>query len=100
MKAPADCKSMAELRVAIDTLDIDIVRLLALRARYIDRASELKRLEGLPANIPVRVEEVVANVKARASIEGLDPELTETLWRRLIAWSIAREEAAMAKAPD
>jgi isochorismate pyruvate lyase len=92
MKTPQDCPSMIELRAAIDELDGSIVQLLAKRATYIDRAAELKSVNGLPANIPARVEEVVAKVKANAAREGFDPQLAEQIWRQLISWSIAREE--------
>jgi isochorismate pyruvate lyase len=92
MKAQQDCPSMVELRAAIDELDGDLIKLLATRATYIDRAAELKSVNGLPANIPARVEEVVAKVKANAAREGFDPELAETIWRQMISWSIAREE--------
>jgi isochorismate pyruvate lyase len=83
---------MVELRAAIDELDGNIIHLLAKRATYIDRAAELKSVNGLPANIPARVEDVVAKVKANAVRESFDPDLAEQIWRRLIAWSIAREE--------
>ncbi|MGL4404197.1 MAG: chorismate mutase [Notoacmeibacter sp.] len=83
---------MIELRAAIDQLDGNLVQLLAQRAAYIDRAAELKSVNGMPANIPARVEEVVAKVKANAMREGLDPDLAEQIWRQLISWSIAREE--------
>ena len=86
---------MTALRAEIDALDAELVRLLTLRAGYIDRAVELKTQAGLPANIPARVEEVVARVRARAVAEGLCPELVEGLWRRLIGWSIAREERVL-----
>jgi isochorismate pyruvate lyase len=92
MKAPQDCPSMFELRAAIDEIDGSIIQLLAKRATYIDRAAELKSVNGLPANIPARVEEVVAKVKANAAREGFDPQLAEQIWRQLISWSIAREE--------
>ena len=95
MKTPQDCKNMPELRASIDALDNEIVKLLALRARYIDRAAELKTVNGLPANIPSRVEEVVYKVKAAAMREGLDADLVEQLWRQMISWSIAREERAL-----
>ena len=87
---------MAEVRAGIDALDARIVALLAERAGYIDRAAALKPAEGLPARIDARVEEVVANVRAAARAEGLDPDLVEALWRQLIDWSIAREERKMA----
>ena len=97
MKAPADCHSMPELRAEIDRLDGEIVAKLVARAGYIDRACELKAANGLPARIEDRVEEVVAKVRARAQADGLDPALVEDLWRRLIEWSIAREERRLGR---
>ena len=95
MKAPADCQTMQDLRVQIDLLDAEIVAKLAARAGYIDRAIQLKQIEQMPARVEDRVEQVVERVRARALIEGLDPALTEDLWRRLIEWSIAREERVL-----
>lgn len=96
MKA-ADCATMAEVRAEIDRVDAALVALLAERASYIDRATDLKPALGLPARIEDRVEEVVAKVRARAAAEGFDPDLAEALWRRLIDWSIAREEAVIGR---
>ena len=92
MRKPADCTTMAELRAEIDRLDEDLVRLFAERAGYIDRAAEIKAVADLPARIDERVEQVVANVRRHAETYGLPPDLVEKLWRRLIDWSIAREE--------
>ncbi|MCD9148408.1 chorismate mutase [Pseudophaeobacter flagellatus] len=85
------CADMSELRSQIDDLDKILVELLAKRAGYIDRAVELKTQNGWPARIPARVEEVVANARAKAGQAGLDPDLIESLWRQLVEWSIARE---------
>lgn len=95
MIPPQDCQSMAELRAQIDALDADLVAGLAARARYIDRAAQLKPAEGLPARIGPRVDEVVGKVRARADETGLDPDLVERVWRELIEWSIRREAVAM-----
>ena len=92
MKPPKDCTSMAEIRAEIDRLDEALVRLFAERASYIDRAAEIKAEVDLPARITPRVEEVVGNVRRHAETYGLPPDLVEKLWRRLIDWSIAREE--------
>ena len=92
MRRPEECKSMAELRAAIDQLDQELIDLLAQRARYIDRAVELKPAEAMPARIASRVEQVVENVRSAAQARDLDPDLAETLWRPLIDWSIRREE--------
>lgn len=95
MRAPKNCKNMTELRVEIDALDRELVAMLALRLTYIDRAAEIKARDGLPANIPARVEDVVAKVSEHARDVGLAPALAETLWREMIGFSIAREEAIL-----
>ena len=94
MKA-SECSTMAELRAEIDRIDAALVDLIAERITYIDRAAELKPGLGLPARIDDRVEEVVAKVRASAVARGVDPDLAEALWRRLIDWSIAREEVVL-----
>ena len=86
---------MAHIRVEIDRLDEVLVRLFADRAGYIDRAAQIKAGADLPARIDARVEEVVQNVRRHAEAFGLPPELVEKLWRRLIDWSIAREESTL-----
>jgi isochorismate pyruvate lyase len=82
---------MAELRVQIDAIDADLISLLSTRARYIDRAVDLKRVEGLPARTTDRVAEVLDKVAAAAIEKGLDPDLARGLWAVLIEWSIQRE---------
>ena len=95
MRKPQDCETMAHVRAEIDRLDEDLVRLFAQRAGYIDRAEAIKAEVDMPARIDARVEEVVSNVRRHAATNGLPPDLVEKLWRRLIDWSIAREETAL-----
>ncbi|WP_370295762.1 chorismate mutase [Poseidonocella sp. HB161398] len=86
---------MAELRMTIDALDRRLIEMLRLRQDCIDRAIELKPAEGLPARIESRVAQVIANVRASALARGFDPDLAASLWRSLIEWSIAREQAEL-----
>jgi isochorismate pyruvate lyase len=88
---PETCQSMTELRVQIDAIDVELITMLVTRSRYIDRAVDLKRIEGLPARTTDRVAEVLAKVSATAAEMGLDPTLARTLWTDLIEWSIERE---------
>ena len=88
---PDDCKSMEELRHQIDKLDIKIVELLATRSQFIDRATDLKSINGMPARIPDRIKSVVSNAREAAQELDLDSDLVEKIWRILIDWSIKRE---------
>ena len=82
---------MDELRHQIDKLDVKIIEFLANRSQFIDRATELKKLNGMPARIPERIESVVSNARNAAEELDLDADLVEKIWRILIDWSIQRE---------
>lgn len=97
MKRPEDCTTMADIRAEIDRLDEELVALFAERTAYIDRAAAIKEAVGLPARIEDRVEQVVANVRRHAAAHGLPPDKLEKLWRKLIDWSIEREEDHLRK---
>ena len=86
---------MSDVRRLIDELDEELVTLLAKRQRQIERAARIKPALGLPANVPERVEEVLAHVLGAARREGLSVEVAMTLWRTLIDWSIRYEERLM-----
>ena len=88
---PVDCNNMDELRHQIDKLDVKIIELLANRSEFIDRATELKKSNGMPARIPERIETVVSNARNAAEDLDLDADLVEKIWRILINWSIQRE---------
>jgi isochorismate pyruvate lyase len=97
LKHPKDIGSMAELRGQIDQLDHDLIRLLAVRQRHVDRAAQLKPAEGLPARIETRVNAVVDNVRSIAEREGFDAQTAADMWHLMIESMIAREEQAMSQ---
>ncbi|AZG78562.1 chorismate mutase [Methylocystis rosea] len=86
---------MSDVRRLIDELDEELVALLAKRQRQIERAARIKPALGIPANVPERVDEVLAHVLGAARREGLSVEVAMTLWRTLIDWSIQYEERLM-----
>ncbi len=97
MKLPADCQDMADIRAEIDRLDSSVMALFAQRAAYIERAAQIKVRDGLPARLPDRVSQVLANVAAHAVGAGLPPAPYVAMWRVLIEAAIAREEEILQK---
>jgi len=93
LKSPEDCADMAQLRAAIDGLDGRLVRLLAQRQAYVERAAALKT-DRATIRDESRIEEVVEKVMAEAKKAGLSPAIAESIWRVLIERSIAHEFAA------
>ncbi len=95
-RAPHDCATMDEVRVEIDRLDEALIALLAERWSYVDRAWRLKAGPN-QAVVPWRIQQVIDNVRARATALGLPPELAEALWRQLIGWGVQYEEEKLRK---
>ncbi len=96
---PADCTSMAEVRLGVDALDRMLVELLAERQGYMDAAARIKADRGVVRD-NARVEDVVAKVKAVAREAGLSEAIAEPVWRTLIDRCIAYEFGVWDKLRD
>lgn len=94
-KTPDEIETMAELRRVIDEIDGELITLLAERLTYIDRAPVLKPREGIAANSPSRVADVLAKVRSGSEVAGFDPQVAEGMWQVMIDAMIAREERVM-----
>jgi isochorismate pyruvate lyase len=87
--------ALAAARRAIDGIDARMVDLLAERFAVVEEVVKVKQANGIPALLPDRVEEVVAQVEALAAEKGLPPGIAGALWRTLIAETIAYENARL-----
>ena len=90
MIAPAECKTMAEVRAEVDSIDQQIVRLIARRFEFMDAAARIKGDRG-DVRDEARKSEVLANVAAAAARAGIDPMLLRRLYEELVEASIAHE---------
>jgi isochorismate pyruvate lyase len=90
MRPPEECSSLDQVRREIDRLDEEIVRLIGRRAHYVKAAARFKTSEAHVA-APERQKAMLAVRREWAEREGLDPELIEDLYRRLVAWFVERE---------
>lgn len=87
---PEDCKTMLDVRKGVDTLDRELVRLLVTRQGYMDAAARIKQDRDAVYDAD-RIEDVVSKVLETAKSEGLNPEIAEPVWRKLIERCIAHE---------
>ena len=88
--SPEACRTMAEVRQGVDSLDRALVELLAQRQRYMDAAARIKPNREVVRD-EARIEQVVANVKTEATRAGLSHAIAEPVWRLLIERCIAHE---------
>ena len=68
------------IRMNIDMLDRDIVRLLARRHRMAMEIGRIKAERGMPVHIPEREEELLGIIREEADHSGLDPERVERIF--------------------
>ena len=85
-----DCTTMAEVRVAIDELDRQLVTLLAQRLRYIEAAARIKTDRNVVRD-EWRKADVLNKVTEAARESDLPVELVQQLWENLIEFSISHE---------
>lgn len=87
---PESCQSMEDVRLGIDTLDRELVAMLAVRQRYIEAAGRIKPNKG-EVRLPWRIEDVVTKVLSEAERQGLSKRIAEPVWRTLIDRCIDHE---------
>ncbi len=85
-----DCQIIADARREIDRIDRALVRILAERLTYIERAGHIKQ-ERATVRDEWRINDVLAKVKAACESEGFPFTIAEPVWRRLMDGCIAHE---------
>jgi isochorismate pyruvate lyase len=93
------CETLADVRENIDSIDREIVALLARRGRYVKDAARFKR-DAYQVSAPRRQQDVIDKVTALAEREGAYPEVIEAVWRAMMAGFIAREQRDHAAMDD
>ena len=89
MKTPEDCTGLADIREAIDRIDLDIVQALGRRMDYVKAASRFKGQRGGDSGTERRRD---APQRARwAEENGLDAPFVEGLFAQIIHWYIAEQ---------
>lgn len=87
-----NCQSIENVRTNIDRIDRQIVTLLAERDAYVKQAAKFKKTTA-DVEAPRRVEQVISKVTVLAKELGADPEVTEQVYRAMIAAFINAELA-------
>jgi len=84
------CTSIDEVRANVDSIDREIVRLLAKRGGFVKQAARFKKTTD-DVKAPQRVEQVITKVRTLAAEVGGNPEVTESVYRAMISAFISAE---------
>jgi len=91
---PSAIRPLPVLRAMIDTIDREILQLLARRNGLIADVAEHKREQHLPIRDAGREREIIGDRRTRGQALGLSPELVESLFR-LVMWASRDRQAAL-----
>ncbi|MFO1467975.1 MAG: chorismate mutase [Steroidobacteraceae bacterium] len=86
--------TLDELRAELTALDTRLLELIARRQALSEQVAEVKRATGHPTRDFAREREVVLRARATAERLKFSPELAESILRKLIDSSLARQEQA------
>lgn len=75
-----DALGVNRIRLNIDMINRDLVRLLANRHRMAMRVGRIKAERGMPVQIPEREEELLAIIREEAERAGMDPDSVEKIF--------------------
>jgi chorismate mutase/prephenate dehydratase len=82
--------NLADLRVQIDALDMELLTLLSRRAQVAEQVGEVKKREGTPFLRPDRVAKVIAQIQ-QANQGPLKNEHIAAVWREIMSACLALE---------
>ncbi len=91
--------TLEALRSQIDSIDQQIVSLLAQRHATVQQVVALKNAQKLPVYHPSREEDLISQRREQAAQAGLDPDHIEELYRSILRQSRMRQTAQITRIP-
>lgn len=91
-KRPEDCRDITEVRNEIDNIDIVIIKLLRERFEYVKEVVKYKDRTSSSIEASDRRAVVLNDRRKWAEEAGLDPDVIEELYSRLIQYFIEEEK--------
>ncbi len=83
--------TLKEVRTEIDRIDLEIIKLLALRSSFVKKAASLKSsIKDVKA--PDRVRKVLEKSRVNAAQYGMDPDIAEKVYRAITGAFIQKEK--------
>ena len=86
-----DALGVHRIRLNIDMIDRDLVRLLAARHEAAMEIGRMKADRGMPVRVPERERELLDIVRSEAGELGIDPDATEAIFNLILEQSRAAQ---------
>lgn len=91
MRHPEKCENIEEVRLAIDTIDKEIIQLLGKRFQYVKEVIRFKEPTEESVVAQERFNSVISSRRKLAKDAGLNPDIIESIYRQLLGHFIDEE---------
>jgi len=92
MKTPNSCKSIEEVRKAIDEIDQELIALIGKRYEFVKAIVPFKERNEDSIISKQRFDSVISTRREMAIKNGLSPEVVENIYRLLMGYFILEEK--------
>lgn len=89
-KQPEECQDMVDIRQEIDTIDQEIIAMVARRYQYVKSAAKFKTNEG-SVKAPERFAAMLLERRKWAEMQDLNPDVIEKMYTDLVHYFINEE---------
>jgi isochorismate pyruvate lyase len=90
IKGPLKCENIEDIRLGIDSIDNQIIQLIAQRAEYVKEAVKFKNSE-VAVRDQKRVAQVIESKKQLARQYNISPELIGEIYHIMIDYFVNQE---------
>lgn len=98
-RLPEECSNIAEVRGEIDNIDREIIRLIGVRFDYVREVVKYKTATASGVEASGRRQEVLDTRRQWAQENGLDPDVVEDIYVRLVQYFIDEEKKILKISP-
>ena len=94
-KKPSECQNITDVRNEIDNIDNAIISLLSERFDYVKEVVKYKERTSSSAEAADRKKAVIEKRRQWAEERGLNPDIIEDIYTRLIQYFVSEEKKIM-----
>ena len=83
--SPLKRKKLSKIRLKLDKLDNNLIRIIKKRTNLVKRVLELKENKNQIVD-QKRIKSILKNIKQKSIKNNIDPKITNRIWKNMI-WS-------------
>ncbi len=81
--SPLNKKKLAKIRIRLDKIDNQLIKIIKARTNLVKKVLELKTTKNQIVDKP-RIKKILRNIKKKSIRNKIDPKITKRIWTNMI----------------